>query len=307
MNQDQGNYGSQQGEFGSFSWVCPKCHTINNAEICCCCGFKRKIYRRKNPWKIVSIILIVVLVLLILGIFSAGGSESDVDASQTAAVPAEVSVEASASANVETEESPCKSGHNFADATCTKPRTCKDCGETEGEALGHDYQPASCTQPSRCSRCLKSDGTALGHDWQEATYDAPETCSLCGTTRGTVKGYYEYLSGDYKSTTASVAGTVSRPWVFDEKVENCKEFTLHYQIVDIDYGKAYGKFSLYYKKSNGKWEKLGTFEVSDKSEVVKTFRFDDPISFKELAVVAPYRSSFSFSSRLWFDNWYLEE
>ena len=299
MYQDQGNNGSQQGEYGNFSWVCPKCHTINNADICCCCGFKRKTVRRKNPWKIVSIILIVVLALLIFVIFSGGGSEPDMDTSQTTAAPAEVSVEA--------EKSHCKDGHNFVAATCTKPRTCKDCGETEGEPLGHDFLPASCTQPSRCSRCLKSEGSVLDHDWQEATYDAPETCSMCGETRGTVKGYYEYLSGDYKSTTASVAGTVSRPWVFDEKIENCKEFTLHYQIVEIDYGKAYGKFSLYYKKSGGKWEKLGTFEVSDKSEVVKTFRFDDPISFKELAVVAPYRSSFSFSSRLWFDNWYLEE
>lgn len=30
-------------------------------------------------------------------------------------------------------------GHDMAEATCTKPATCKVCGHTEGEALGHDY------------------------------------------------------------------------------------------------------------------------------------------------------------------------
>lgn len=37
--------------------------------------------------------------------------------------------------------------HNFADATCTQPKTC-DCGATEGAALGHNYENGVCT---RCS------------------------------------------------------------------------------------------------------------------------------------------------------------
>lgn len=302
MYQNQGNFDDHHEQSGPISWVCPRCQTINHGEYCCSCGKKRKNGNQKfNPWKYVSIALIIILVLMVIGLISGGDSSEEIAVTEPAPAPA------ATTAAIAAEESPCAKGHNFAKATCDEPKTCKDCGETEGEPLGHDYSPATCDSPARCSRCLKTDGKALSHDWQPATYDSPETCSICGETRGNVKGYYEYLDGDYKSTTASVAGTVSRPWVFDEKVENCKEFTLHYQIVDIDYGKAYGKFSLYYKKSNGKWEKLGSFEVSDKSEVVKTFRFDDPISFKEVAVVAPYRSSFSFSSRLWFDNWYLEE
>ena len=296
MEQNQGNFGNQQGEFGPFTWVCPKCHTINKTDYCICCGYRRKVSSGKNPWKIVSIVLIVIIVLFGILIFSPSDSDSDSAVTETVKAQAEARANAFACAN----------GHNFANATCEEPKTCRDCGETEGEALGHDFLDATCSDPSRCTRCLKSEGEPLDHDWMPATYDRPETCSNCGQTRGNVKGFYEYLDGDYKSTTASVGGTVSRPWVFDEKVENCKEFTMHYQIVEIDYGKAFGKFTLYYKKSNGKWEKIGSFDVSDKSEVVKTFTFDDPISFKELAVVAPYRSSFSFSSRLWFDNWYLE-
>ena len=30
-------------------------------------------------------------------------------------------------------------GHNWADATCTAPKTCSTCGATEGDALGHTY------------------------------------------------------------------------------------------------------------------------------------------------------------------------
>lgn len=299
MDQYQANYGDQQNEQPALTWVCPKCHGLNQKDFCSCCGYKRRVPKPFNPWKIVSIVLIVFIVLFGIFLFSPSDPESEeskpVEVVQPKAKPEPVA------------DSGCRNGHNFASATCEKPKTCKDCNETEGDALGHDYSPATCEQAARCTRCLKTDGEALSHDWQPATSSHPETCSKCGMTRGNVKGYYEYFPGDYKSTTASVAGTVSRPWVFDEKIENCKEFTLHYQIVEIDYGKAYGKFSLYYKKANGKWEKIGSFEVKDKSEIVKTFKFDDPISFKELAVVAPYRSSFSFTSRVWFDNWYLEE
>lgn len=301
MDQQPVNPVEQQAEQRPITWVCPKCHALNDKVYCCSCGYKRKVptpTSSRNPWKIVSIVLIVIIVLFGIFLFSPSGSEPE------ETTPPVVQPKAEAEPVV---DSGCGDEHNFIDATCEKPKTCRDCGETEGEPLGHDFLPATCTQASRCSRCLKSEGEALSHSWLPATYDSPKRCELCGTTSGNVKGYYESLDGDYKSTTASVAGTVSRPWVFDEKVKNCREFTLHYQIVDIEYGKAYGKFSLYYKKDNGKWEKIGSFEVSDKSEVVKTFKFDDPISFKELAVVAPYRASFSFTSRLWFDNWHLQE
>ena len=36
-------------------------------------------------------------------------------------------------------------GHDWADATCEAPKTCKVCGATEGEALGHNYVDGICT------------------------------------------------------------------------------------------------------------------------------------------------------------------
>ena len=74
--------------------------------------------------------------------------------------------------------------HEWVEATCTAPKTCKTCGETEGEALGHDWKDATCTAPKTCSRCGATEGEALGHDWKEATTEAPKTCTRCGETEG---------------------------------------------------------------------------------------------------------------------------
>lgn len=75
-------------------------------------------------------------------------------------------------------------GHKWKDATCTEPKTCTVCGETEGEPLGHKWTDASCTEPKTCTVCGEIEGKALGHDWKAATYDAPKTCRRCGKTEG---------------------------------------------------------------------------------------------------------------------------
>lgn len=59
--------------------------------------------------------------------------------------------------------SACSCKHEWAEATCTEPKTCTKCGETEGEALGHDWgdweiekratAAAEGTKISTCSRC----------------------------------------------------------------------------------------------------------------------------------------------------------
>ena len=71
------------------------------------------------------------------------------------------------------------------EADCLNPKTCADCGETEGEALGHSWKNADCVNPKTCTRCATTEGTALGHAWVDATCAAPKTCSNCGLTEGT--------------------------------------------------------------------------------------------------------------------------
>ncbi len=72
---------------------------------------------------------------------------------------------------VDAEQIPAK-GHDFADATCTAPKTCKVCGTTEGEALGHSY----------------ADTWNKGEDghWHE--------CDLCGEKKD--QAAHDFADGD---------------------------------------------------------------------------------------------------------------
>ncbi len=64
--------------------------------------------------------------------------------------------------------------HNFAEAKCTRPRTCTDCGATRGAALGHSFSEVTCNEGSVCIRCGKFGTPAPGH----TTYNG--ICERCG-------------------------------------------------------------------------------------------------------------------------------
>ena len=122
----------------------------------------------------------------------------------------------------------CSHTHEWKDATCTTPKTCSLCNQTEGEALGHDWKEATCIEAKTCSRCSEKEGSpaghdfqferkeeatcskagysvytcsrcnateirdkisALGHEWQTATCTEPKTCSRCGRTEGSPAGH----------------------------------------------------------------------------------------------------------------------
>lgn len=103
--------------------------------------------------------------------------------------------------------------HTWAEATCTTPKTCTECGDEEGEPLGHVWQEATCVDRAKCTVCGETTGgladhmwtaatctepehcavcgrdrhwysLALGHDWTEATCTTPKTCTVCGETEG---------------------------------------------------------------------------------------------------------------------------
>lgn len=78
----------------------------------------------------------------------------------------------------------CGHEHTWVDATCLTPRTCSECGETEGEAAGHKWVDATCENARFCEVCGETEGEPLGHQWTEATYTSPKTCSVCGVTEG---------------------------------------------------------------------------------------------------------------------------
>ena len=91
-------------------------------------------------------------------------------------------------------------------ATCTAPKTCVECGETEGEALGHVWVDATCTAPKTCSTCRLTEGEALGHAWVDATTEAPKTCTTCAATEG------ERIVTDPRFTTAATKDLYGK-WV----------------------------------------------------------------------------------------------
>ncbi|MBQ9703167.1 MAG: hypothetical protein IJV68_01335 [Clostridia bacterium] len=105
-------------------------------------------------------------------------------------------------------------GHDYADATCTEPKTCKrtDCGATEGNALGHSFGTewktdgtnhwkecacgeksevaahsggtATCVAKAKCSVCNAEHGSLADHNYSEATCTAKAKCSVCNAETG---------------------------------------------------------------------------------------------------------------------------
>lgn len=67
--------------------------------------------------------------------------------------------------------------HTFAEATCTKPETCTECGQTQGKAAGHDWEAATCKAPKTCSVCDKTTGSAAAHDYEDGE------CRWCGKSK----------------------------------------------------------------------------------------------------------------------------
>ena len=112
-------------------------------------------------------------------------------------------------------------GHDWSEATCTEPRTCLRCGITEGDAPGHDWSEATCTAPRTCLRCRITEGDALGHDWLEATCTAPRTCLRCGITEGEALGHAFTGTDCTSSGVCARCGETSEPLGHDWMDANC--------------------------------------------------------------------------------------
>lgn len=103
----------------------------------------------------------------------------------------------------------CGHEHVWNDATCITPKTCSECGKTEGEALGHKWLEATCTQPKTCSICGITEGDTLEHTWLEATCSQPKTCSVCGITEGDALEHTWLDATCTQAKTCSVCGITS--------------------------------------------------------------------------------------------------
>ena len=98
-------------------------------------------------------------------------------------------------------------GHDWQEASCAAPETCRNCDETRGDPLPHDYEdsvtPPTCTEDGytlhTCRVCGYSSTDnyveATGHSWVAATCTVPDTCSVCGATQGEPLGH-DYQNGE---------------------------------------------------------------------------------------------------------------
>lgn len=80
--------------------------------------------------------------------------------------------------------------HDYADATCTTPKTCKNCGAVDGEANGHSFIGATCTTPKACTVCGATEGT-VKHNFIPATCTTPKVCTVCAMKEGEALGHTE--------------------------------------------------------------------------------------------------------------------
>lgn len=78
-------------------------------------------------------------------------------------------------------------GHDWNEATCSTPKTCKNCSATEGVSLGHtpNADDGDCTTAIACSVCGEVTTAAnVSHTGGTATCEHKAECSVCGKEYG---------------------------------------------------------------------------------------------------------------------------
>lgn len=102
--------------------------------------------------------------------------------------------------------------HTWTDATCSSPKTCSVCGATEGDVAEHAWTAATCSFPKTCSVCGTTEGDTLQHSWTDATCSSPKTCSACGATEGNTLEHSLTEANYQSAATCAVCGeTVGEP------------------------------------------------------------------------------------------------
>ena len=164
--------------------------------------------------------------------------------------------------------------HSWENATCTKARTCEECGETKGSALGHLWTEATCLTPKTCQRCGITTGSASSHTWRDATYDAPKTCITCGITQGeplekpveTATGIVDIAVGGWATYALTSKGRV---YAIGENQYGQSEVSYFTDIVNIAAGD--GHVALLHKNGTvstvGHWQN-GQGEVAGWRDIV---------------------------------------
>lgn len=107
---------------------------------------------------------------------------------------------------VEDTETVCE--HEWVDATCSEPKHCSVCGETEGEALEHTLTEANYQQAATCEVCGETVGEPLQSDFDKyglvcnAKIDTPVTYTVPDYDTNELTATGEAIFTDYEIFTS---------------------------------------------------------------------------------------------------------
>ena len=69
--------------------------------------------------------------------------------------------------------------HQWIDATCNTPKTCKLCTQAEGTPREHEWKWPTCLTPKTCKMCGLVEGEVFGHNWTTLNCESPKKCTRC--------------------------------------------------------------------------------------------------------------------------------
>lgn len=131
--------------------------------------------------KLWTLALVFLLCIGLCGCMPSGVS-SETEPNNTGTSSVVITEETEVETTVEETTAETEHSHSFAEATCTKPETCTECGETSGKAAGHDWEDATCEDPKTCAVCGKETGSVAAHDYEDGK------CRWCGKVKSSSGG-----------------------------------------------------------------------------------------------------------------------
>ena len=135
--------------------------------------------------------------------------------------------------------------HDFAAATCTKPKTCKVCGATDGEKLGHSYKKVI------TKATLTKDGKS------------ENVCTVCGYTASKVTTIYKASKISLSKTSYTYNGKVQKPSVIVKDSKGNTISSSHYTVTYASGRKNAGTYKVTVKmKGNYSGTKTLTFKIN---------------------------------------------
>ncbi len=162
-------------------------------------------------------------------------------------------------------------GCGSSDTSAAAPATTETVQETapEPEVHEHEWVDATCTEPKTCATCGETEGEPLGHSWEDATYQKPKTCSVCGATEGEAIG-----AACDGITFASVNNVVDMPnELTDEHDEYLDQF--NYAKVWFENYKTFESDDTHEAKSGYEWKTVDmNIAIGDDTEYTDWYYWD---------------------------------